>query len=81
VKKLEATNQSLQAGNKVSLEENELLLRQLHDTQEELEKVLVAKQQLEQTEKAKGAELQQLQARMIQAEQTREKLQADQSVA
>jgi hypothetical protein len=35
--KLEATNQSLQAGNKEALEENELLLKQLHQVQEELE--------------------------------------------
>jgi len=72
--KLEATNQSLQAGKKEALEENQLLIRQLHDTQEEFEKAFLAKQQLEQAEKAKGLELQQLQARMIQVEQTREKL-------
>ncbi|MER2623426.1 MAG: hypothetical protein ABTS22_05750, partial [Accumulibacter sp.] len=58
--KLETTNQSLQAGKKEALEENQLLIRQLHDTQEEFEKVFLKKQQLEQAEKAKGLELQQL---------------------
>jgi hypothetical protein len=74
--KLEATNQSLQAGKKEALEENELLIRQLHDTQEEFEKAFLAKQQIEQADKAKGLELQQLQARMAQVEQTRKKLEA-----
>jgi hypothetical protein len=44
--------------------------------QEELEKAFLAKQQIEQAEKAKGLELQQLQARMAQVEQTRKKLEA-----
>ncbi|MBK8386275.1 MAG: hypothetical protein IPL11_11705 [Candidatus Accumulibacter sp.] len=36
-KKLQATNQSLEAARKEALEENELLLKQLHQVQEELE--------------------------------------------
>ena len=49
---------------------------QLHEVQEELEKVFLEKQQIEHAEQARGAELQQLQARMAQVEQTREKLEA-----
>ena len=49
---------------------------QLHEVQEELEKVFLEKQQIEHAEQARGAELQQLQARMVQVEQTREKLEA-----
>ncbi|MBK8386802.1 MAG: hypothetical protein IPL11_14690 [Candidatus Accumulibacter sp.] len=57
-------------------EDHQQLRTQLHAVQEELEKVFLAKQQLERTEKARGAELQQLQIRMAQVEQTREKLEA-----
>jgi hypothetical protein len=49
---------------------------QLHEVQEELEKVFLEKQQIEHAEQARGAELQQLQVRMAQVEQTREKLEA-----
>jgi chromosome segregation ATPase len=74
--KMEATNQSLQTDKQEALEENQLLLRQLVELKEQLEKAFLAKQQIEQAENGKGLELQQLQARMAQAEQTREKLEA-----
>ncbi len=75
-KKLEGANQSLEAASKESLEENALLLKQLHAVQEELEKVFLEKQEVEKAHKAAGVELQQRQACIMQAEQAREKLEA-----
>jgi hypothetical protein len=75
-KKLEVTNQALEATNTESLEESELLLKQLHAVQEELEQVFLAKQEVEKTHQATVAELQPLQARILQAKQAGKKLEA-----
>ena len=57
-------------------QDHQQLRAQLRHEQNELERVRLQKEQLEQAKKAKGLELQQLQTRMVQVEQTREKLEA-----
>lgn len=69
---LEGSNRSLQVSKREALEENGLLLVQLHEVQEELEKVFLEKQQLEQAQAATGAELQQMLARMALIEKARQ---------
>ncbi len=70
----EVSKQSLEADNRKILEENDLLIRQLHEVQEELEKVFLEKQQLGQAQTATGVELQKVQARMVELENAREEL-------
>ncbi|NMQ27650.1 hypothetical protein E4Q23_07710 [Candidatus Accumulibacter phosphatis] len=69
---LEGSNRSLQVSKREALEENGLLLIQLHEVQEELEKVFLEKQQLEQAQAATGVELQQILARMALIEKARQ---------
>jgi chromosome segregation ATPase len=75
-RELEAANQSLGAASKEAGEENDLLLKQLHGVQEELERMVLEKQQLVQAQNATAAELQQLEARLAQAAETGRELEA-----
>jgi chromosome segregation ATPase len=70
----EITNQSLEASKREVLEENTLLIGQLHEVQEKLEKLFLEKQQLGQAQAATSGELQQARARMALLEKAREEL-------
>jgi hypothetical protein len=79
---LDATHQALDATTKELSQENELLLLQLHQVQEELEKIFLQKQQLERqthqlvetVKNEKNDELQQVKDELLQKERELEKL-------
>ncbi|MBL3599980.1 MAG: hypothetical protein JMN25_08930 [gamma proteobacterium endosymbiont of Lamellibrachia anaximandri] len=70
------SQEKLEAANKETGQENELLLLQLHQVQEELEAVFLQKQQIDQSQKQQHAKVKQLQRELDEAGrklQTKEK--------
>jgi hypothetical protein len=70
----ELSKRVLEASKREILEENDLLIGQLHEVQEELEKVVLEKQQLEQAEEARGVELREVHARVAQVDRARQEV-------
>ncbi|RLJ20550.1 hypothetical protein DJ030_06425 [bacterium endosymbiont of Escarpia laminata] len=68
------SQEKLEAANKETGQENELLLLQLHQVQEELEAVFLQKQQIDQTQKEQDTKIKQLQQELDEA---RRKFQAE----